>query len=608
MVGSPTSTIRHSNKYFLIAFGLLNILSFTLFLCGLSFLLGLTVSKWQLPLGFILALIANYYAAGFFMPEKRSSSFLKSGVAIVVLIVSLVLFSGCFYDVSYDGQWYHQETVYNLKQGYNPAYQTIAVPPDEAVSNVAAGWCTGVDKPIPNAGKPAKPAVNGKYLNINHFGKATEILNAAFYQLTNRIETAKAVNSILLVASFFLCLSLLFRINQIGVRKKWLLAGLLSFNPVTVLQLLTFCVDGNLGSLLLCLLVTACLLFFDTNRYYLLLLASLITVTINIKFTGLVFTGIYCAGFILFLFVYKKKDTLKKVLTVGIISLVIGIFCCGFNPYVTNTVQKHNIFYGLDETNAAINGLTPPLFKGLNRFERLFLSLTAHQGWHSADAGRIRNIIKVPFTFNKEDIRETGDAQQELSTFGPFFSGTLLFVIILFAASVIYLRKTEIFKLSMSVFLIILFTVLIIPASWWGRFVPQFWLLPIIILFIGEFIAARSVRFIRGIIYLSLGLNVVWALLSIIFYLFVTVHVNYQMAQIKALNKPINVEYCPFDNYKCNRLRFYEAGIPFHEKNVSGMYIYNIIGSNTRFDTPAPLPELPKSFLLKLAEKINGAK
>lgn len=604
---SPANKLA-SNKYFLIALGLLNALAFTLLLCGLSLLAGLTISKWQFPLACFLALIVNYFAAKFCMGEKANSSFLKNSVVIVGWIIGLILCCGYFYDVSYDGQWYHQETVLQLKNGYNPVYQNLPVPADELANTNTALWCSGPD-PIANYVKPDKPVVNIKFLAVNYFSKGSEIIEAAIYKMTNRIETGKAVNGMMIMASFFLCLSLLYKIDRIGKYKKWLLAILLSFNPIAVTQLLGFCVDGNMACLLLCLLVISCLLFIEMNTYYLFLLGSIIIMLVNIKFTSLIFTGIYGIALVVVLLAYKKIAVLKKVLIAGIFSAVVGIVCCGFNPYITNVIKKHNVFYGSDDVRAVTETLEPALFRNHNSIETFILSLSAHQGWNSANKKTVWQIPKIPFTFNKEDILDAKDGQQELSAFGPFFSGALLISIAIFILAFIKFRATRAFKYAAGAILVTLFTVLITPYSWWARYVPQFWLIPVIILSLSEILFINSKKVIKNLLYVALGLNVAWALLSIVFNVFSTARINYQMEQLKALNKPIIIEYCMYESFKSNQARFDEWGIPYIEKNVTGTHVYNVEGgSSTRFETPVELPQLPKPFLMRLSQHLQGNK
>ena len=144
------------------------------------------------------------------------------------------------------------------------------------------------------------------------------------------------------------------------------------------------------------------------------------------------------------------------------------------------------------------------------------------------------------------------------------------------------------------------------PYSWWGRFVPQTWLLPVSILFISEYFYFKYDKILKGALYLFLGLNVVWAALAIIFNLFISSHIKYQMSQLKSLQQPIMVEYCPYRSFNSNRIRFYEYQIPIIERKVTGKYIYNIIHSNTRFETSVPLPSLNKPILLQLSEKFKA--
>lgn len=584
----PANNYR-ANKYFLIAFGLLNIMAFTLLLCGLSLLAGLTISKWQFPMACLLGLITNYYASVFFMGEKAKAFFLKSSSAILISIIAAIFLAGLFYDVSYDGQWYHQETLYRLKQGYNPAYQNLEVPKEEIF----------ITENTP---------VNLKYLAINYFSKGSEYLEAPIYQLTNRIETAKAVNCILLLASFLLCLTFFYKINSISITKKWLLAALFAFNPVSVMQLLSFCADGNLGCLLLCLLAICGLLFIEVKKQYLFLLGSIIVMVVNIKFTGLVFAAIYCIGFLTIILIYKKENIFKKVLITGIFSALIGIICCGFNPYITNLIKKHDLFYGLDDIHTQTQSLTAPVLRDLNRFEKLFFSLSAHEGRYSADKSSVWQIPKIPFTFNKEDILDARDEEQFISGFGPFFSGALLTAIAFFVIALIRFRKSPVFKLTAAVLLVFIATVIITPYAWWARYIPQLWLIPVIILCMVEFIPMRGIRFFKGVLYISLGLNIAWASLNIVFHILTTSVINYQLQQLKAINKPITVEYGPADAFTSNRVRFAEAGIHIIEGKVTGPYVYTLLRSNTRYATPVPLPILPKPFLVKLGDKIKGEK
>jgi hypothetical protein len=601
MQNSTPSNNYRSNTYFIIAFGLINATGLTLLFCTLGLLAGVKVSWWQFPLGCLAMLPVNYFAAVYLLGQKPARRFINTGLLVFGLIAASIFSANCFYDFSFDGQWYHQETVYRLKQGYNPIYQNLPVPADELAIDNTNDWCfdTGTKSPI-------VIPVNLKMLNINYFSKSSEIIESAIYQTTNHIECGKAVNIIIMVASFFLSLALFYKIDGIRVGSKWLLAFIVTFNPITITELLTFCVDGFGASLLLCIIALFCLLWLQPNRYYYLLLGFLIIITDNVKFTTLVYTVMFCAGFIALLLLYKRFAHFRQAFIAIAVSMFIGVICCGFNPYVTNLVKKHDIFYGLKDTRTEIKRLTPRPLLNSNRFEGLFLSLTSHQGWHVVDTTPVSQIPKIPFAININDILQNNELEPSVSGFGPFFSGSLLVAIIIFIIAIINYRKTPVFKYGLASIIIILATVLIIPDPWWARFVPQLWLVPAIILGMAEFMTFKFKKPLTIVLYASLVLNVLWSSIILLFVLFNTSRVNYQFQQIRALNKPINIEYCNYRCFKTNRIRFMEAGIPLTDKTITGGNEYVITYSTSKIKTPAPLPVLPKSIVLKLAERLTG--
>ncbi len=560
-----SNSLQASHMYFLVAFCLINTLAFSLLFCGIGFFAGFTVSVWQFPMAFLLALICNYYADYYFFGQKKKYRILKTSGLSLGLIISLIFISNFFYDISFDGQWYHQETIIQLKNKWNPIVNKLDIPVNENTASGTEVWCNGIDKPVNKTDNTGKPPFNLKFLNINHFPKGIEIIEASIYALTNRIETGKSVNGIFMLSSFFLTLSFLYTIGQISHLWKWLLAILISFNPITLTQLPSFCVDGVMASSLLSLLAISCLLFQGTNRYYLWMLASIIELSSNIKYTSLVFTAIFCLGLLITLLINKKKKSFNRVLIICVFGGLTGIFFCGFHPYMTNFIHDHDMFYGLKETKDEIWATTPPVYRTLNRFEKLFLSLNSHTDSYSDNNSSIVDMLKIPFTVNKKELLNANDPEVKLSAFGPFFSGSLLIALLIFFIVLTKSFGSAIFKLELTVLVIISSTILIVPNSWWGRFVPQFWLLPVSILFMSEFISFKYDKLLKGSLCFALGLNVIWAGLAIIINLFISSHINYQLSQLKALHLPVTVEYCPYRSFKSNRERFYVSDIPFFE-------------------------------------------
>lgn len=565
----------------------------------------MTISIWQFPLAFLLSLISNYCLILLLPGGKKGAITLISSSGIFGTVVLALFFAGMFYDISFDGQWYHQESVLQLGANWNPVKTNLEVPEAERGYSGDNDWCTGTDDQIqyPHPAKNIPP--NLKYIAINHFAKGIEIVEASIYKISKHIETAKAVNGILLAATFFLSLSFLHGLSEIRTWQKWIMALIIPFNPIAVTQLLSFCVDGALACSLTCLVLTCCLLFRQANRLHLWLLSAIILIMVNIKFTSLVFTCIIVAGFLTVLLIYHKKENFKKVLMISFLAGIIGVVCCGFHPYLTNLITEGDVFYGLKDTSGEIRRNTPGAFLTLNRIEKLFLSFSSHTV-DRLENNSVRSIPKIPFSFNKNDIKNVNDAEVLLSGFGPFFSGALIFAFIIFIIGLARTGKAAAFRQVFCLLIILSTTILVVPVSWVTRFIPQCWLIPVSILLLAQFSTFRGRKLLSVGLYISLGLSIAWSLIAIGYNVLITCRIDHQLSQIKALRAPVVVEYCPHRSFTSNRIRFAESQIPITVREVSGPYIFNVIYSNTRFETDVPLPSIPKSALLKWSEKMKA--
>ena len=597
---------RISNYLFLTALGLISLIAYTLFFCALSMIRGYPVSYWQFPLAAAFMLVTQFFAARYFFEKKAVSAFFRSGILLLGIALFSLFAANSIYDTSFDGQWYHQEMISQIKNGFNPYLKILPAPEDEPVPDSKDVWCSGPVQPAKDTAGLNAASVNLVYLDINHFAKGIEIVEAAIYRLTGRIETGKAVNLMALIASFCLCLSFLYKLNPVSTAKKWIIAVLASFNPITIAQLTTYCVDGVMISVFLCLFVLFGLIMMEQNQNYLYLLGLLVMVGVNIKFTSLVYTALFCAGFLAILFVGKKRLQCKRVFYACLISALLGVFFIGFHPYLTNLISTNQVFYGLPETRGEIYDITPSLFRDKNRFEKLFISLATQSDDQAAEKESVAKTLKLPFSINKQELLNANHPELKLAGFGPFFSGAVLLSIILLLLITRSAAKTLVFKNGLAATGIILLSVFIIPDSWWARFVPQLWLVPVIILLLSEFLPASRGRILRPLLYAAIGLNVVWASLGIFYNISISSHIQYQLTQLKALSLPITVEYCPYRPFKSNHLRLDENNIRYAEGKTEGKYIYNIIHSNTKFATTERLPDLPKPWLMRLNEKIKA--
>ena len=564
------------------------------------------MSAWQFPVAMVMMLITQYYASHELFKTKPKQIFLRVSGSLIGLIFLCIIFSNAFYDISYDGQWYHQETIIQLKKGWNPYHNELAVPKIPGIPDVKAVWCSGphVD---PKENKDASQDVTYiKYVSINYFSKGAEIMEAAIYALTNRIETGKAINVIMLLASLFMCLAALYKSDRWNAKKKWLIAILFTFNPVVIYQLTSFCVDGIVFAILISFAALFVFITLDKNKYTVFAFGLLILISVNIKFTCILYAGLFCLGFLCFLMIKRNWFLVKKIMLAGVISVLVGFVFIGFHPFISNLIAHNNPFHSLLETKGEIYGIIPPYLRDKNRFEKFFIASAAHSYDPGDDETSMNQVLKIPFTINKRELRNANNQELMNAGFGPFFSGALLVSVLLLCMMAFRRYEENIFRYGLLAIGFLLLSIVIMPEFWWARFAPQTWLFPCIILFLSEYTFIQN-RIIKFLLYITLSLNILWAFSGILFNVFVSAHINYQLAQLKTVSQPIFVEYCGYRDFSSNRIRFYENNIPFVERNVTGMHIYNVIHSNTRIETQEELPALPPSFLMELNSKWNNS-
>lgn len=594
-----------SNFYFLLALGLISLFAYTIIFSAISLIRGFSISAWLFPAATFMMLVTQFYASRELFPIKPGRIFFKSSGILLGLILTCLILAHSIYDISFDGQWYHQETVYQMKNGWNPYYKELPVPKIPGIPGPRILWCSGPHIPPKENPEGEQNFVNIKYTSINYFPKAVEITEAAIYSITNRIETGKAINAMMLLASLFLCLSVFYKMNCWNSGKIWFLGILFAFNPVTIYQLTSYCLDGLMISTLICLASIFVLLILDKNKYNVFLFGLLVLISINIKFTSFLFASVFCLCFVTILVIKKKWSHLRSILIAGSLSLLTGFVFVGFHPYLTNLIAHNVIFYGLKETRNEIDGECPTYLINKNRFEKFIISTGAESFNTAGEQESLRRILKIPFTVTQRELLEANNAEPEMAGFGPFFSGALILAVILLVMMTPRFLKEPILKEVLIILSFLLLTIFLIPDPWWARFIPQCWLFPVIVLLLSEILPFRGL-FIKPVLYISLSLNILWALSGILFNILISVHINYQIDQLKTVSQPVSVEYCGYRDFSSNRIRLMENNIPFKVKNVTGPHIYNIIHSNTRFETPDELPFLPEPFLMVLKREWSG--
>ena len=280
----------------------------TLFLC-----IGLPLIGIILPLSCLGA--AFWVLKTSVWEEKWKRSLISFGIGLTALFFSMLI-AGMYFDCSFDGQWYHQDAIMFLAEGWNPVWDA------EIPNNLVSG-------------------LNANY--VNHYPKMSWIVEAVFFNFSGNIEHAKSLHLLFATSAFLLGFDFLVQRVLLSPWKAILISLLLNTSTITLGQMFSFYVDGILYSLLLLFIIFLIGFVFELPRYNVYLLLSFIGLA-NIKFTGLIY-GIVLLFFAwLWVVLYKKKRVLS--LSVGFLFLIlIGAGMIGYPTYVRNTISKGHPFF-----------------------------------------------------------------------------------------------------------------------------------------------------------------------------------------------------------------------------------------------------------------------
>jgi hypothetical protein len=509
------------------------------------FLAGHRLSPSSCWLALAVTAIAVWLMCSRYFPGRRLWAFAAILIFLAVVFLFGARISGKYYDLSWDGQNYHQEAIIQLANGWNPFRD------------------------------PPLPEVSGIWLN--HYAKGPWIVSASLYTLTGHIEQSKVFNIILIVASFFLSLSALSTHYKRRAPEAVLFAVLAACNPIAILQSSTFYIDGQLSSMLVIILSLLFLLIKTPGIFLALVLLLSTIITVNIKFTALVYLLALGLPILSYLLLMKDGRPIRPITSSLGIGLIAGLLLVGFNPYVTNTFRNGNPFYPLAGPHAKdiVTANSPAYFPTMNRFEKLFVSTFA----------RTENVAapqpahwKWPFTMNKEELKAVW-LDTRIAGFGPLFGGAVILSLILLAAAWPLDKKTTLVFTGLG--LLIVCSALVNPEAWWARYVPQLWLLPVLCAMLGLAINNRPQRILGLAIVLALCLNL---------YLVSGAYFHQQRQdnaiiknQLAAMRAAHHVLVSFRSDYS-NRVRLTEAGVHYREvASLAGPGVQTLDYSDTTY-------------------------
>jgi hypothetical protein len=503
------------------------------------------------PDSLIIALVVIFLVLRWNSGELGSVGGSVGGLVLLFgLYAASILVSNCSFDLSWDGQAYHQEAIIRLAEGWNPFYGTVS----EGTAHAAL---------------------------LDHYWKAPWICEATLYVLTGSIEAAKALNLLLMVCTFLIGLSTFTSVMKFRQPLSGVLAFLVAFNPVTVCQVFTFYVDNWVASLIACFMFLCLLVSVLPSNSLYFSIAITIILLVNTKLTGLVYVMILGTGLLLWRWsrLYREK---WKAVAVFCLSILLGIGFFGYNPYITNIISRGNPFYGVvgAQKMTALKGNSPVSFRGHDRFTQMFMSLFSE----SAAGLPKEHKYKFPFHVGKSEGRAFAYPDVRIAGFGPLFGGSLVVSLVMFLWAFLKYRGTY-GTTTVYLSILVLVSVVVNPAMWWARYVPQFYWVPLILVSWVVYIARRGL--LRGMAHLTIAiliLNIGIVTVNLARGLIQdNISLSHQLRALKDTKDPVYVCFGPF---RSNRVRLISAGVNFKEIDAEKCKsAYSLVRSTTRICT-----------------------
>jgi len=510
------------------------LLSFIFFItcfASLGFIVNVAVTPLHIWLSLLCSLVYGFILAQYYIKRDVWRTFTQLYIGCFIVFFSMLYISGLFYDISYDGQDYHQQAIGQLAQHWNPFREVMT----EDRSHSA--------------------------LLLNHYAKGPWIYAAALYTVTGNIEQSKVFNLLLMMISFLLTLSAMKSAKQFSHKQSILFSLLLALNPVSIYQVFSFYIDGQLASLLLCLLALSYRMVMAYDQVVLASFIMSIALTANIKFTGVVYV-VACIGIIGgWLWMKRQSHLYVPTLRASMIGLIFGICIIGYNPYITNTIEHQHPFYPLYGQGPELLDIMttnfPPGFVNMNSWQKLYyatFSVTNNNFQTEQSA------LKVPFSVMPHELTPFAyGADVRIGGFGPWFSGIVVLTGMIIVRMLISPRPVYIYSIGIA--MSIMLTVLINPESWWARYVPQLWFVPICMGMIAWRDRRKTLHYLGGALAGAVMMNL--AMVSYPYFVgsyYSTQAFDQEMQNMAQQHTPINIYFGPFSS---NRVHFEDWGIEY---------------------------------------------
>ena len=460
---------RKNNLSYQIGFSIVMFLAAIVWLATFFFLVGVPIQSVTVPLAIISAILITVYTG-----ELPTHQVIRLVISTVSIVFVCAVISTYVYDFSFDGNTYHKTTIGMLKNGWNPVY--------ESFENAAL-----TSKIIPDDYEWP--------IWYDHYPKASWIIGAAFYRLSGNIETGKCMNMLMCVAVFLMLAGRLEQYQILGRITRIVFASVSVITPVTLPQIQSYYNDGMMQMLIYAALVSLVNLSLAKEKNQCkqdwLCLFAVIHIALNIKYSGLIFMGLYCGGFYFYWVIRHicsdKKIDLQSIWKItAFYCITVGSAICftGSTSYMRNLIQHKNLLYTMVGTDKIeiITSMLPDEYARKPYIIQFLMSLFSRAANISAGS-EMSPELKIPFTFNRAEW-ETGSLfDLRIGAWGILFSGIFLISVCVIVVMLVSLHRNKkndrcVFDLVVLVISLTVVQVLFVPGLAWARYYSHLFLLP----------------------------------------------------------------------------------------------------------------------------------
>lgn len=391
------------------------------------------------------------------------------GILILVYLTILLIIPFTYnktYDLTIDGNTYHKTAIAFIKNGWNPLYETSKEFQKTNKAVIEIEDDTKID------------------LWIEHYPKATWILSANIYNMTGNIESGKSITLIMII----ILLIIAYNVLQTFLSRKISLicAILLTLTPITISQIFTYYLDSIMG---ICFTIQLIILMLinpmkkQSNKLWFILL-SICSIFVNLKYTGLLYSGIISAIYYFYWIIkYRKHEKFWKKFGIITRNFVIvyltAIVLIGANSYLKNTIDHKNPLYPLigNDKVDIITNMQPKKFEKLSNTEKFIYSIYSKTSniTHNDTKGP---TLKNPFKIYEQEKEALELPDTRIGGFGPIFALSFTISIISFIVSLIIIikEKRNLLKYILLPLSTIIISIIAVGENWWARYIPQLYI------------------------------------------------------------------------------------------------------------------------------------